>query len=211
MKGAVTSCFHQCSRVSPSVSSNHRINHDWFPGSGILSWSSESGQRFTQFGHKKEPAVAAGGRMSVAVCLCAVNLCSPALYLCPHGERRAHSHVQSWPLPGGDGPLLTHVWSYFYRQQRQNGAQPSHGIVFYDFTLDLVSEGDDLNRRRCNYTRGGPAKPVIRALLYQNSTWYFQIWKTFPLKKKCSFERKKVLEICYKQPSKAQRYKQAIF
>lgn len=40
-------------------------------------------------------AAVAGGRMSVAVCLCAVNLCSSVLYLCGHGQCQAQSHVQS--------------------------------------------------------------------------------------------------------------------
>lgn len=92
--------------------------------------------------------VAGGGPMSVAVCLCAVNLCSSVLYLCPHGQCQPQSHVQSWPLLGGDAVLLTHAWRYFYSSDGEQCSQLCHQIVFCDFNLDFVTTA------RCNYRWG---------------------------------------------------------
>lgn len=79
------------STVAVSVRSHRRINHDWFPCSGLLSgaprWA-DGGSVWT--GEAAE--------VSVAVRLCAVNLCSSLLYLSPSGQCRPQSHVHSWPL-----------------------------------------------------------------------------------------------------------------
>lgn len=117
--------------VAVSARSNHRINHDWFRFCRNLQLSSASGQRLAQFGPEKQQGWWLGGPMSVAVCLCAVNLCSSVLYLCPHGQCQPQSHVQSWPLRGGDAVLLTHVWGYFYSSGGEQCSAPSPNCLLW--------------------------------------------------------------------------------